>query len=244
MAIAIDNVTTSAFATASPLTWYHTVSNGTSPLLVVGIVAKSEVGTQSTTTAVTYGGVSMTKARSDQNTTANEETSIWMLFNPARGANQISATLTLGASGQKAGGVSVSYKNAQQSSTADAVNGSTGSGVGDKTVAVTTVANNCWIFTVGVNSCTLSPVITPDQNPRGNSIVLTVSGNGYLMQCEDTYILGNAGSKTVGFTMAAGTGTAQWCFSAASFAPVDDTVGLSNSINKIRPRLFAPGMAR
>lgn len=244
MAIAIDNVTTAATVGTSPLTWTHTVSNGTSILLVVGIVAKSEVGTQATTTAVTYGGVSMTKARADQNTTNNEESSIWMLFNPTRGANLISATLTLGAAGQRAGGVSVSYKNAQQSSTADAVNGSTGSGVGDKTVAVTTVANNCWIFAIGVNSCTVSPSITSDQNPRGNSTSLTVSGNGYLMQCEDTYILGAAGAKTVGFTMAAGTGTAQWCFTAASFAPVDDTVGFGAPINKIRPRPFAPGMAR
>jgi hypothetical protein len=217
MAIALDVATTSAATTSSPLTWSHTCT-GSNLLLVVGVGVSSYISGQATVTGVTYNSVTMYKARSDQST-GGTESSVWLLENPSTGSNTVSVTWTYG-SGQHAGGTSVSYTGCSQTHTPDAVNGTTGTGTGDKTFAVTTSADNCWVFVEGVEYCLgIGTTMTTDQTSRG-AVTLNSSNPVILHRAEDTNgVKHPAGSQTMGFTIATTTGTPGYAFSGASFAP-------------------------
>ena len=234
MAIFYDTSAISTDQTSSPLTWNHTIVAGPNILLVVGITLAS-ITSQPSTSAVTYNGVSMTKARSDQQGAISEllETSVWFLFNPSTGTNQISATFSGGASPHAAGSSS-SYVGAQKSNTADASNGTTGTTTGDKTVSVTTVSDNCWIFGVCINTSTTSPTAAADQTSRQNVTLDTTTAG--IMRIEDTNQGQTpAGAKTVGFTIGAGVAELGYSMTFASFAPYS---GISFRPSKEVGRIF------
>jgi hypothetical protein len=216
-AIAFDYATTSTVKTASPITWNHTVGSGANTLLIVGCNLYS--ATQPTATAVTFNGVSMTKIRADQKSSivGDFETSVWFIHAPASGTYQVSVAATLGTS-PSAGCISVSYTGAQQIDTADASNGSTGNGSGDKTFIVTTVADNAWVFAVGANKAGgPTPSITADQTSRGS--ILTTARTS----AEDTNsVVTPAGNTTMGFTIAGAS--PYWAMTGASFAPAASAV--------------------
>lgn len=216
MAIALDTSAVSTDQTTSPITWNHTCT-GSNLMLVVGI-ALIDTGTPSAD-AVTYNGVSMTKARSDIVTsggTLHQETSVWLLHNPATGSNSISVTATLGASGHGAG-ASASYTGVNQSSTADASGGTSGTTSGVKSFTVTTVADNCWIFAVGLSEAALSPTITATQTSRQSRTM--ASADASIMRIEDTNAAQTpAGAKNMGFTVG-GTSFFGYTMTGASFAP-------------------------
>lgn len=212
MAIAFDASAVSAESGSSTLAWNHVVgAAGANRLLSVGIVT---IGySQPTVTAVTFDGVAMTKARADQ---ANDgegsyvESSVWILKNPNTGTKTISATIT---NNYDAGGVSASYTGCSQTSVADAVGGKIGTtSTGSQSFTVTTVADNCWIFAVGMGlySC------DANQTSRGTVVIYY----GYLVvRGEDTNAAQTpAGAKTMGFTL--GANQTCWVMSGASFAPV------------------------
>lgn len=226
MAIALDATAVSTDQSASPLTWNHTCT-GSNLLLVVGITCVSQ-NIQPTVTAVTYNGVSMTKARGDQRSlaTAETESSIWLLHGPSTGSNQISATITN--VGHAAGG-SASYTGAQQSDTADAVNGNTGTATGSQTVTLTTVSDNTWLFAVGVNAATVGPTMAANQTSRGT--VSLASSQPSVLRIEDTNgPKSPAGSYSIGMTVGATAGEQDWALSAASFAPAGAAPPATNSV--------------
>lgn len=211
--IAFDAATTSTEQTTSPITVNHTTS-GANRLLISGVTIQA-VGAQPTATGVTYNGVAMTKARADQtnNGTVYIETSVWLLHAPATGSNSVSATINWNGGSSTSGVVNnVSYTNAQQTSTADAVNGLVASGTGSKTFTVTTTASGCWIYVAGIARGS-GPTLTANQTSRG-------SGNlgAAATEYEDTNgSQGSPGAKTVGMTVG-GTAT-ESLFTGVSFAP-------------------------
>ena len=213
MAIAFDATATSAESATSTLAWDHVVGSGANRLLVVGIITVGS--SQPTVSAVTFDSVAMTKARADQkNDGAGTyvESSVWILKNPNTGTKSISASITNNTS---AGGVSASYTGCSQTSTADAVNGKTGTtAAGSQSFTVTTSADNCWIFAIGMGltSC------AANQTTRGTVAiyyaVVAVCG-------EDTNAAQTpAGAKTIGFTL--NSIQVVWTMSGASFAPAGD----------------------
>jgi hypothetical protein len=222
-AIAFDSSATSTTQTASPITWNHTVGSGTNTLLVVGCTLFGlRTGAQPTATAATFNGVSMTEIRAEQRNISGGaiETSVWFLHAPASGTYQVSVTATIGTSPKEAC-ASASYTGVQQIDTADASNGLTGNTTGDNTFTVTTIADNAWIFSIGLVGGT-SPTITSDQTSRGTVNLLSTVIN----RAEDTNVaMTPAGTKTVGFTIG-GTGV-YWTMTGASFAPAS-TVAASS----------------
>jgi hypothetical protein len=215
MAISLDVAASSAVSTSGTLAWNHTVGSGENRLLVVGIAAYG-LSYQPSVSAVTFNGVSMTRARYDQAEQSSYylETSVWILKNPDSGTHSISATV--GGTNAESGGVSVSYAGCAQTNSPDAVNGANGTTTGgDQSFNVTTSADNCWIFAVGALRKASSATIAALQTSRGNVDIHTTA---VKMRAEDTNAAQTpAGAKSVGFTLS--TSNTKWCMSGASFAP-------------------------
>lgn len=213
--IALDATAVSTDQTTSPITWNHTVT-GANPLLVVGVVLTATTSAP-TATGVTYNGVAMTLARADTHNTASSiiESSVWLLGNPPTGTNQVSVSFSNGTLPHGAG-VSASYTGAQSSSVADAVGGANGTVSGDQTFTVTTIADLCWVFAVGINAATTSPTLVADQTSRG-TVNLAATISAILRGADTNTAKTPAGIQTMGFTVG-GTGLADWAFTGASFA--------------------------
>jgi hypothetical protein len=214
MAISLDATASSTSQTSSPITWNHTCT-GSNVLLIVSVHLTNAGLTPPTADSVTYNGVSMNKVRSDANSTGSHvsETSIWFLHAPATGTNQVSVNCTFNGISPTACGNSVSYTGAQQSDTADAVTGGTGSGNADQTLSLNTVSDNCWV----VSAATLSGAgsMAADETQRG-LVTLSITGIGGL---EDTNAaVSPAGNQTMGWTTS-GSVNNQISQSVASFAP-------------------------
>jgi len=127
-----DAVSNSSTASASSLTWSHTVTNVQSNLLL--IVAVTVAGS-ATVSGVTYAGAAMTQLSSK----AQGTQTVYLFYKvaPATGANNIVATFSATVAGI---GLGVSYYNVAQSSTfgTPATNSGTS---GNSSVVVTTSAN-------------------------------------------------------------------------------------------------------
>jgi hypothetical protein len=218
MVIALDASAASAWTATSPLVWAHTVGAGANILLVVGVSLKNT--TQPACSAVTYNTVSMTKVTSIQTNDGSTylESSIWFLFAPASGAHNVSAAFT---ANSVAFGVSCSYSGAQQSNTKDASATKTWTGSAAQSATVTTVADKCWVFAMGIQRDGWgSPILTAGQTSRGggNSVIDNYgeSGRGEDSNAAKT----PAGAYTVSMTSACDDGSSPGCFCAASFGPV------------------------
>jgi hypothetical protein len=182
----------------SSYSWSHTCT-GTNLLLAVG--DSHRTGTSDyAVTGITYNSVAMSYIRTDL--INGRRSTIYYLIAPATGSNTVAVTYAyLNTTGV---GGAVSYTGAKQSGQPDANNGATAS-TGDPSVSVTTVANNCWVF-----SCVSSV---------------------YALTCDNTQrwnvANGKAGSDTNGPKTPAGAKTmswihstsGEWAISAASFAP-------------------------
>lgn len=210
MAIAYVASSKSGQKTSSPFTWSHAVADGTNRILVVGIIIINNAfpPSQPTVSAVTYNGVSMTRARYDQQSSAfaKYESSIWLLHAPAIGTNTVSVTAS---NLSYAEGFAADYTGAQQSSTADASAGANGNGSGSKTASVTTIADNCWCVGTVISSTSIG---TPSHTKRQEN-----SSSGIMGMLEDS----NA-AKTPAGAVAIGSNFAfssDYAISACSFAP-------------------------
>ncbi len=158
-------------------------------------------------TSVTYNAVNLTFIRLDAN--LGTHSTIYYLLAPATGsAKSVSVTLP-SAPTECAGGV-VSYSGAKQSGQPDAHNGAIG-GTGNPTVVVTTIANNCWVFSVVLSWQTS----TSNNTQRWN---VTDSSGGITFGGSDTNAPKTpAGDQTMSWNIAGVS--IRWAISAASFAP-------------------------
>lgn len=249
--IKLDAVAVSTDQTATPLTWTHVVGTGTNRMLVVMVALQDAF--QPSATAVTYNGISMTKAVGEQGTNSPEvyfdEASVWLLPNPPAGSHTVSVTVSDITGEQDYGGASVSLFGAIQSTTPDATGASTGTTVGSSTASLTTVASGAWMLGVMhfMNNGSTSGSITSAQTIRETlSLVTNIDGR---LSAVDTNGPVAPGSNTISFTSTAGTGGTAYLYSiaAVSIAP---TIGPSfnppygSKTTGMRPHAFSPGIAR
>lgn len=215
--IKLDAAATSSQSTSSTLTWSHTVGSGSNRLLVVGIFALNS-SAQPAVSGVTYNGVAMTKVRGDQRlNTVGMETSIWFLHDPPSGAHNVVASITnYGATV----GMSSSYAGAQQSSTADAVNGQTGTSAGTKTFTLTTVANNAWVFEIigGVDYSSAPTISLAAAFTSRGTATPSSAVPGRATAGDTNGPITPAGGVTCGGTISSGMSFG-YAITAASFAP-------------------------
>jgi len=215
--IKLDAAATSSQSTSSTLTWSHTVGSGSNRLLVVGVFAMS-YGALPSVSGVTYNGVAMTKARADDDFNgAGWESSVWILHNPPSGAHNVVATIS---NYGTTVGMSVSYTGAQQSSTADAVNGQSGISAGTKTFTLTTVANNAWVFEIigGVDYSSAPTISLAAAFTSRGTATLSPAAFGRATAGDTNGPKTPAGGVTCGGTFS-GAGFYGYAITAVSFAP-------------------------
>ena len=203
MAIAFDTATDGGHTTGASLTFAHTCT-GSNLFLVVGIFY---VAGANDISSVTYNGVAMTQAIKGPAESGGRFTYIYFLANPSSGANNV--VITPSASGNDLFGVSASYTGAiQSSSVADSTN-SNSSGSGNASVAVTTVADNCWVTGVWRNSGTSSTA------GSGTTVRKTIAATSDSVGiCDSNTNVSPPAAYTLNVN-----GTAPWGMSGASFAP-------------------------
>ena len=145
--IAFDATSNSGTNSAvSSVTWAQTCGASTN-LLIVGDSHDTSGQNDYTVSSVTYNGSSLTFVRSDVNTASTKgRTSIFFMYAPTTGSPK-NIVVTYGGTIYYASPGAVSLAGAAQSGQPDAHNG-TNNTTGDPSVAVVTVANNSWVFSV------------------------------------------------------------------------------------------------
>lgn len=231
--IAYDAKSNGSATTTSPLTWNHTCT-GSDLVLICGFSVDAGSGTE-TVTAVTYNSVSMTQIGSAlNNSTSNSNISLWYLLNPATGSNQISATLS---SIFSVNGVAISLTGVSAYDTT-ATNASSSSPISTSIIPST---NGAWIVDLINNRSTGAGTLTPT-TPQIVRVTTTNTANNVFDMCTTAGSQTPQGnSKTFSYT-ATGTGF-DLAHRMATFSPVTFKKASVGNIN-IRPRAFAPGIAR
>lgn len=223
--IALDTANTGTTTTTSPLTWSHT-STGSNLLLAIG--SGGSGASAPTTTAVTYNAVSATKAKANTGSgtvSGVSECSVWLLGTASSGANTISVSFTGG--GNFVAGA-VSYSGAQSGNAADATGGIQGTSAAAQSFSVTTVSDNCWVFSTGVIAGGTNPAFSvPIQTSRWS---ITLVGVNSQVGEDTNGPKTPAGAVSNGWTTGGTTSSSyRWAISGASFAPATATVTTSSS---------------
>jgi hypothetical protein len=199
---------------ASPLTWSHTCS-GSDRVLVVGVVLASSADGSINTTC-TYNGVSMASVVGEvhSNATTMGYAEMFVLANPASGANNVAVTIT-GATVEGLECGSVSFTGADQATPVANSNSATGNSA-NASVVVTSATGN---MVVDLVACGTS-IGASNQTSRWllNRNTSTAAGNGAQATAD--------GATSV--TMTRTTPTEFWAAIAADIqavtAPVDPGV--------------------
>ncbi len=187
-----DAVSNSSVASASSLTWSHTVGVASNMILVVTVA----VGGSGTCSGITYAGASMTQLTSKAQGT--ETCYIFYKTGPATGANNVVATF----SGSVAGiGLAVSYSNVYQTTPfGTAATSSGGSGNSSNTVTVSSTSQ--LVLDVNFANGSSSAVGAAQTIETSNTAVLPfyfadIASTGASMALSWT----NAGSPTIWIEM-------------------------------------------
>lgn len=206
MAIALDLVSSGRNSTGDFLDVSHTVSGSEKVLFVLTSVqdgnhANYPIG------VCTYGGVSLTKIRSDE-ATGNNRTEIWRLINPTSGtANiRVQATNSLG----EMAVIGISLTGVDQTTPVDAQNGTSGNSAAPST-SVTSVTDNAWFLTVASSEAGFS------SNGTGQTTAATLTDQSFE-NARATYEgpITPAGAQTQNFVTAFG---ASWAISSIAVRP-------------------------
>jgi hypothetical protein len=137
MAIAFGAATNGGNTTGTSLSFAHTCT-GADRILVVGCYRVEQP-----ITGVTYAGIAMAQVDFVQDTPAGNTSNLFMLVNPASGANNV--IISTGASSY-IGGNAASYSGAAQSSQPDAhITNNDSTNTDTLSTALTPLAGNCWI---------------------------------------------------------------------------------------------------
>ena len=218
-AIAFDAASNANNINITSLTWSHTTT-GTNLLLVVGTFAKDGTDADRPVSDVTYGGVSLTKVREDDDTTINHTSGLWYLVNPATGANDVvvsfaGGTLQVGIAG------AMTFTGVKQTSPLDASNGGVQANAASISTTVTTVSDNAMVA-ASVNKVGSSPT----SNDAGAGIterwdVDVTEASGNVSSGGHAGPKSPAGDQAMSWSQSVGT-THDWAISAASFAPASE----------------------
>jgi RHS repeat-associated protein len=151
--IALDT-TTSARSSSSQTTASITIGSGSNRILIVGTSVQDANHANYPITGITYGGVALTKIRSDE-ATGNARTELWYLLNPATGTANIivNATGSIGELAMEA----ISLTGVDQTTPIDAQAGQTGNGTASS-LSITTSANNTWVASMFSGEGTITGV--------------------------------------------------------------------------------------
>lgn len=162
-----------------------------------------------TISSVTYNSVAMTLARDDVKSVSgwNFRSAVYYLLAPGTGSAYTVAITYSGTTTNGDGGV-VSYSGARQTGQPDAVNGATGSASKTASTIVTTVADNCWVFSA----------VMFDSYPATSGNTVRWSGFMFGSGSDTNGPKTPAGNQTMSWTIAINS---IWAISAASFAPAE-----------------------
>ncbi len=210
MAIAFDAQATSSYLWSpwTGLSYNHTCTWSDRILFVM--TANNWATT--TTTAVTYNGVSMTSIWSIRNSN-NSLVTLWYLIAPATWSNTITTT-TSAAANQIA--KSVSYTWVQQSSQPDAFTVNWPTTTTSFTQSVTTVANNCWLIAASAWMSWLT--ITAGANTTIRNVMELSLAWSFILDSNSAQT--PAGSKSMNVT----SSSQQFTWVMASFSPATASV--------------------
>lgn len=166
MAIAYDNSGSDAAVVVSTRTWSYTVGVGTNRLLLLGIYSGADLSTST----VTYAGVSMTYI-TGQTQPNGERISMWYLYNPSSGANNVVWTSAGGST--TVGMQAVSYSGVSQSGFPDAQSTASGTSL-TSNFSLTSVADNAWqtLMMVAARPYSSSSGLTVRQNAGFGVLIL------------------------------------------------------------------------
>lgn len=171
MAIAFNAATHSAYTNSTSNTLSHTTA-GSNRILFVSIYAGSDV-----VTGVTYNGVAMTQLQKQLmvGAAAGQYIYLYMLVNPASGANNVVVSSSSGLGGYIS---AVSYTGAKQTGQPNVSNKQAVTSTTSLTTSVTTTLDNCWLTGYAYHNGTV--VAGTATTLRGGSVnvLQTMDSNG------------------------------------------------------------------
>lgn len=146
MAIAFDNSANLGNTAGTALTAAYTCS-GSNRLLVVQVDENQTAGGVKVS-GVTYAGVAMTEFTGSPMQTGASGGRYWHMYylvNPASGSNNVVVSVSA-TDGDLVNAKAMSYSGVKQTGQPDASNTGTVSSVLTQSLAVTTIADNCWLM--------------------------------------------------------------------------------------------------
>lgn len=210
---AYDGLNTSAVSTAN---WTIDVGSGTDRFLIVAPCCIPHSGQADIVTSMTYNGVALTKAISEEPQTSGQWLGIWYLKNPSAGSN----TLTINASANWGTGGGIYVHHAVYTGVTGTPIIDVGSPVDNLTnsitLSVTTTGDNAWLFS------TARSIDTGDQ----------VAGTGTTERTDTANSIGDSnGAKTPtgSYSMGWTTSGTKLCGIVMAFAPEASGGGAVNS---------------
>ena len=194
--------------------WSHTVGSANNRNLLVCTHARGAVSANTVPSSVTYGGVSLTKLRTDTVVTGTPDymtTSIWELVAPPVGTANALITWP-NFPGRYGVGAAVSLSGVNPTTPNDSITGNTGTGVTLSTT-VTTIADNAWIVDCALGRADAGLTVGAGQTQREDRIV--GAGSGVDGAGLSTRSKTPAGAQVVTWTQ----GSDNWAQSAVSLTP-------------------------
>ena len=144
MAVVHEITTEAQTSNINQLSFSHDPGNGTNKVLIVAIGIYDLTAGNRPVLTVTWNGISLTKIRSDENTTNGFRTEIWYLINPSDSNAQVVITTTSDVSRLKAG--ASTYTGASQDANPiDNSNGSNASS-GDPSTLLAVSSSGCMLI--------------------------------------------------------------------------------------------------
>ncbi len=218
MAIAFDAASNGIYGAAVPsITWNHTCTG--SNLLLLVTVGEDNAVNGGTISGVTYNGVAMTLHKRQTALASNNTVSVWYLIAPATGSNAIVVTASVSNFWEIAG-TSVSYTGVKQSGFPDAHTESTYTGGTTPTVAVTTVADNCWVV-AGIGNRGGAKSAGSGTVERAENDGTPGGAAGQSAMYDNNGVVHPAGSYTLNMNQSADNGLGVIGFSIAPFVPTN-----------------------
>lgn len=206
--IAFDAASSANTTGASPFTWSHTCT-GSNLFLVVAL--SNAAGDQ--VTSVTYNGVAMTQVNK-QNVFGGDEVYLYILANPATGANTISVSKSSG----NMAGAAASYTGCKATTQPDASTTGTSGPSTTYAESITSIADKCWhisgVFGNALNAITAGSSTSVRVN---NTTVRDVAIG------DTNTLITPAGSNTLNFSAS----SMSWASNGITLKPAPDNFTLT-----------------
>jgi hypothetical protein len=212
--IAYDSASSTTLTSqAGSMSWQHTTGTGSDRLLLVSVdVFRSNGGTPSSVTNVTYDGVALTQAATAQYSSNPRILSyLFYLVNPSSGTKTINATFS---GNNLAVGGSVTYTNVDQTSPLQVNNVNSGSSASQSVSLTASGTNNKLLFGHMGSYRTTSPSAYTVTEGSGQTNRWAQTGSTFKGRCSEKTV--TSGSVSMTWTTSQ---TASWTAIAAVIQP-------------------------